>query len=429
MLLKEYDLEKKGCDELIKELKSREGETNKEVFQIVTEIISNVRANGDKALKEYSEKFDKVSLDKFLVDKSEIDGCFDKVEKEFISNMEEAGDNIIYYHQAQKSRGFILNKDNGVFLGQRVLPLDSVGVYVPGGTAAYPSSVLMNVIPAKVAGVEKIVMVTPPNKDGGLNPYIAVAAKIAGVDEIYKVGGAQAVAALAYGTESIPKVDKIVGPGNIFVATAKQLVFGTVDIDMIAGPSEILVIAEDGANPKFIAADLMSQAEHDKLASSIFVTTSKTLVGKVEEEIKKQVENLERKDIILESLTNHGKAIICKNLDECIEVSNSIAPEHLELMIDNPMEVLGKVKHAGSVFLGHYTAEPVGDYFGGTNHVLPTSGTARFFSALSVDSFIKKSSFLYYSDDAIQADGNKIINIANKEGLTAHANSIKVRLK
>lgn len=429
MLLKEYDLEKKGYDELVKELKSREGETNKEVFQIVTEIISNVRANGDKALKEYSEKFDKVTLDKFLVDKSEIDNCFDKVEKEFISNMEEARDNIIYYHEAQKSRGFILNKDNGVFLGQRVLPLDSVGVYVPGGTAAYPSSVLMNVIPAKVAGVEKIVMVTPPNKDGGLNPYIAVAAKIAGVDEIYKVGGAQAVAALAYGTESIPKVDKIVGPGNIFVATAKQLVFGTVDIDMIAGPSEILVIAEDGANPKFIAADLMSQAEHDKLASSIFVTTSRTLVGKVEEEIKKQVENLERKDIILESLTNHGKAIICNNLDECIEVSNNIAPEHLELMIDNPMEVLGKVRHAGSVFLGHYTAEPVGDYFGGTNHVLPTSGTARFFSALSVDSFIKKSSFLYYSDDAIQADGNKIINIANKEGLTAHANSIKVRLK
>lgn len=429
MLLKEYDLEKKGYDELVKELKSREGETNKEVFQIVTEIISNVRANGDKALKEYSEKFDKVTLDKFLVDKSEIDNCFDKVEKEFISNMEEARDNIIYYHEAQKSRGFILNKDNGVFLGQRVLPLDSVGVYVPGGTAAYPSSVLMNVIPAKVAGVEKIVMVTPPNKDGELNPYIAVAAKIAGVDEIYKVGGAQAVAALAYGTESIPKVDKIVGPGNIFVATAKQLVFGTVDIDMIAGPSEILVIAEDGANPKFIAADLMSQAEHDKLASSIFVTTSRTLVGKVEEEIKKQVENLERKEIILESLTNHGKAIICNNLDECIEVSNNIAPEHLELMIDNPMEVLGKVRHAGSVFLGHYTAEPVGDYFGGTNHVLPTSGTARFFSALSVDSFIKKSSFLYYSDDAIQADGNKIINIANKEGLTAHANSIKVRLK
>lgn len=429
MLLKEYDLEKKGYDELVKELKSREGETNKEVFQIVTEIISNVRANGDKALKEYSEKFDKVTLDKFLVDKSEIDNCFDKVEKEFISNMEEARDNIIYYHEAQKSRGFILNKDNGVFLGQRVLPLDSVGVYVPGGTAAYPSSVLMNVIPAKVAGVEKIVMVTPPNKDGELNPYIAVAAKIAGVDEIYKVGGAQAVAALAYGTESIPKVDKIVGPGNIFVATAKQLVFGTVDIDMIAGPSEILVIAEDGANPKFIAADLMSQAEHDKLASSIFVTTSRTLVGKVEEEIKKQVENLERKEIILESLINHGKAIICNNLDECIEVSNNIAPEHLELMIDNPMEVLGKVRHAGSVFLGHYTAEPVGDYFGGTNHVLPTSGTARFFSALSVDSFIKKSSFLYYSDDAIQADGNKIINIANKEGLTAHANSIKVRLK
>jgi histidinol dehydrogenase len=287
----------------------------------------------------------------------------------------------------------------------------------------------MNIIPAKVAGVSQIVMVTPPNKDGGINPYIGVAAKIAGVDKIYKVGGAQAIGALAYGTETIPRVDKIVGPGNIFVNVAKKLVFGKVGIDMIAGPSEILIIADEGANPSFVAADLMSQAEHDVLASSILVTTSEKLYKEVEIELSKQVEVLERKDIIVKSLTNHGKVIICDSIDECLEVSNKVAPEHLELMVDNSMELLGKVKNAGSVFLGHNTPEPIGDYFGGTNHVLPTNGTARFFSALSVDSFIKKSSFLYYSEEAIQEDGNKIINIANKEGLTAHANSVKVRLK
>lgn len=337
--------------------------------------------------------------------------------------------NIEYYHNAQKSRGFILNKDNGIFLGQRVIPLDSVGVYVPGGTAAYPSSVLMNVIPAKVAGVKEIIMITPPNKEGKLNPYIGVAAKVAGVSKIYKVGGAQGIAALANGTESIPKVDKIVGPGNIFVATAKRLVFGKVDIDMIAGPSEILVVADENANPKYIAADLMSQAEHDRLASSILVTTSKQLYEEIEKELEAQIKDLDRKEIIEEALKNYGKAIICNSIDECIEVSNRFAPEHLELMAENPMELLGKIRHAGSVFLGNNTPEPVGDYFGGTNHVLPTNGTARFYSALSVDSFIKKSSFLYYSEEAIKRDGEKIINIANKEGLTAHANSVKVRVK
>ena len=287
----------------------------------------------------------------------------------------------------------------------------------------------MNVIPAKVAGVSEIVMVTPPGKDGGINPYIGVAAKVAGIDKIYKVGGAQAVAALAYGTESIKKVDKIVGPGNIFVATAKRMVFGTVDIDMIAGPSEILIVADANANPRYVAADLMSQAEHDKLASSILITTSKELYEAVEKELALQIETLERKEIIEASLKSFGKVIICESIDECIDISNIVAPEHLELMVNNPMEYLGKVKHAGSVFLGYNTPEPVGDYFGGTNHVLPTSGTARFSSPLSVDSFIKKSSFLYYSDRAIQEDGEKIINIANKEGLTAHANSVKVRLK
>ena len=428
-MLKLIDLENYNSNILLKELKDREEEVKEEVLGSVSNIIEDVRKNGDKALKAYTEKFDRVVLDDFEVSIEELDECFIKIEKNFIENLEEAKENIEYYHNAQKSRGFILNKDNGIFLGQRVIPLDSVGVYVPGGTAAYPSSVLMNVIPAKVAGVKEIIMITPPNKEGKLNPYIGVAAKIAGVSKIYKLGGAQGIAALANGTESIPKVDKIVGPGNIFVATAKRLVFGKVDIDMIAGPSEILVIADKNANAKYIAADLMSQAEHDRLASSILVTTSKKLYEEVEKELEAQIKDLDRKEIIEEALKNYGKAIICNSIEECIEVSNRFAPEHLELMAENPMELLGKVRHAGSVFLGNNTPEPVGDYFGGTNHVLPTNGTARFYSALSVESFIKKSSFLYYSEEAIQKYGEKIINIANKEGLTAHANSVKVRVK
>lgn len=428
-MLKIFDLEKGGWNLLLDELKERDEEASEEIVSSVTSIINGVKKNGDKALKEYTESFDKVSLKEFKVSEDEIDVCFSKVENKFIDNLKEAKKNIEYYHNAQKGRGFILNKDKGVFLGQRVMPLDSVGVYVPGGTAAYPSSVLMNVIPAKVAGVQEIVMVTPPDKDGGINPYIGVAAKIAGVDKIYKVGGAQAIAALAHGTETIPKVDKIVGPGNIFVAVAKRLVFGKVDIDMIAGPSEILIVADENADPRYVAADLMSQAEHDRLASSILVTTSKKLYKEVEKELDIQIEALERKDIIRKSLTNYGKVIICDSIDECIEVSNKIAPEHLELMVANSMELLGKVKHAGSVFLGDNSPEPVGDYFGGTNHVLPTNGTARFFSPLSVDSFVKKSSFLYYSEEALKEDGEKIINIAEKEGLTAHANSVKVRLR
>ena len=428
-MLKMYNLEEKGWDNLIKELKEREEEVSSDLTSIVSEILNKVSIEGDSAIKSYTEKFDKVSLESMEVSEEEIKECFESVDKTFIDNMKEAKDNIEFYHNAQKSRGFILNKANGVYLGQRILPLEFVGVYVPGGTAAYPSSVLMNVVPAKVAGVENIIMVTPPNKEGGINPYIGVAAKLAGVDKIYKVGGAQAIGALAYGTETIPKVDKIVGPGNIFVAIAKKLVFGTVDIDMIAGPSEILVVADESANPRYIAADLMSQAEHDKLASSILVTTSEKLYKEVEIELEKQIKLLERKEIIKESLLNNGKVILCKNIDECIEVSNKVAPEHLELAVDNAMELLGKIKNAGSVFLGHNTAEPIGDYFGGTNHVLPTNGTARFFSALSVDSFIKKSSYLYYSEEALKEDGEKIINIANKEGLTAHANSVRVRIE
>lgn len=415
--------------ELIKALKERTAETEQDVITSVKNILSKVKEEGDKALFDFTKNFDKVELDKLEVSAEEIDECFNKVEDDFIQALKEAKVNIEDYHNKQKANGFLMTKDKGVYLGQRVIPLEKVGVYVPGGTAAYPSSVLMNVIPAKVVGVDQIIMVTPPDKNGGINPYIGVAAKIAGIDKIYKVGGAQAIAALAYGTESIPKVDKIVGPGNIFVATAKKLVFGQVDIDMIAGPSEILVIADEKSNPVHVAADLMSQAEHDKLASAILVTTSRELCEKVEGELDKQAKTLEREEIIRDSLRDFGKAIICESIEECIDVSNSIAPEHLEIMVDDPMQYLGLVRNAGSVFLGRYCPEPVGDYFGGTNHVLPTSGTARFFSALSVDSFIKKSSFIYYSKEAIMENGEKIITLANKEGLTAHANSIKVRLK
>lgn len=413
---------------LISELKGRIVETEQEIILLVTSILSKVKKEGDKALFDFTKSFDKVDLKNLKVSAKELDECFSKVEDDFVKALEEARVNIQDYHKKQKANGFIMTKDKGVYLGQRVLPLEKVGVYVPGGTAAYPSSVLMNVIPAKVAGVSEIIMVTPPDKNGGINPYIGVAAKIAGIDKIYKVGGAQAIGALAYGTESIEKVDKIVGPGNLFVATAKKLVFGEVDIDMIAGPSEILVIADEKSDPSFVAADLMSQAEHDKLASSILVTTSKELYEKVEFELEKQVRTLKREDIIRTSLNDFGSAIICKNIEECIDVSNAIAPEHLELMVDDPMKYLGGVKNAGSVFLGRYCPEPIGDYFGGTNHVLPTSGTARFFSPLSVDSFIKKSSFIYYSKEAIKENGEKIITLANKEGLTAHANSVKVRL-
>ncbi|MBB6714346.1 histidinol dehydrogenase [Clostridium gasigenes] len=427
-MLRLMELTEKNKTSLIKELKEREKEDDLEVVARVSNILSKVKKLGDKALLSFTKEFDGVDLKTLEVKSEELDNAFKLVEKEFTNALEEAALNIKEYHENQKNRGYIFNKEDGVYMGQRVIPLEKVGIYVPGGTAAYPSSVLMNVIPAKVAGVKEIIMVTPPSKDGGINPYIAVAAKISGIDKIYKVGGAQAVGALAYGTETIPKVDKIVGPGNMFVAIAKRLVFGKVDIDMIAGPSEILVIGDKNANPKYIAADLMSQAEHDKLASSILVTTSMELYKNVENEIEKQVEELERKEIIKASLKNFGIAIVCNNLKECIEISNILAPEHLEIMTENPMELLGEVKNAGSVFLGHYSPEPVGDYFGGTNHVLPTNGTARFFSPLSVDSFIKKSSYLYYSEEALKKHGEKIILLAQKEGLTAHANSVKVRL-
>ncbi len=378
-------------------------------------------------MREYTLKFDGHMPSKFEISREEIDSSPDKCDRDFILALYKAADNIRDFHARQKQQSWLEPKQNGVILGQRIRGLKRVGVYVPGGTAAYPSSVLMNVIPAKIAGVKEIVMVTPPQKDGTANPDILAAAKIAGVDRVFLMGGAQAVAALAYGTQSVPKVDKIVGPGNIFVATAKKLLYGTVDIDMIAGPSEILIVADKSANPKFLAADLMSQAEHDKMASAILLTTSEETANETAKELSRQMQTLERRDIIEQSLNDFGAIIVCKDISEAVDFANELAPEHLELAVENPMEYIGRVDNAGSVFLGHYSPEPLGDYFAGPNHVLPTSGTARFFSPLSVDSFIKKSSFIYYTEPALSEAKDDIIKLAETEGLTAHANSIKVR--
>lgn len=381
--------------EFLAKLGERSRNTNKDVTETVSEIINNVMMNGDKAVREYTIKFDGKAPDAFEVPKEELTALTADCDPEFIATLKKAADNIRNFHERQKQQSWLTTKDNGVIMGQRIRGLKRVGLYVPGGTAAYPSSVLMNAIPAKIAGVSELIMVTPPGKDGKPNPDIMAAAAIAGVDRVFLMGGAQAVAALAYGTESVPKVDKIVGPGNIFVATAKKLLYGTVDIDMIAGPSEILVLADESANPKFLAADLMSQAEHDKLASAILITTSDKLAEDTTKEIYRQVEELSRKDIIEYSLDNYGVIIVCDTMERAIELANELAPEHLEVCCENPMEYVGKLDNAGSVFLGNYSPEPLGDYFAGPNHVLPTSGTARFFSPLSVDTFVKKSSFIY----------------------------------
>lgn len=426
--MKLKDVNIKDTEKLKEYLERRKEDINGDVINTVAGILQDVRVNKDEALTRYTKKFDKIQLESFEVTQKEITECFENIEPFFIESLKQAKENIEYYHRAQISNGYMLTKDMGIYLGQRVLPLDSVGVYVPGGRAQYPSSVLMNIIPAKIAGVKKITMITPPNKEGGIDPYIGVAAAIAGVDKIYKVGGAHGVAALAYGTETIEKVHKIVGPGNIYVAAAKKLVFGTVDIDMIAGPSEILVIADEGANPSYVAADLLSQAEHDPMASSILLTTSDKVAEEVNIELEKQLEQLPKKEIAEASIRDFGKVMVCSSLEECVNLSNKIAPEHLELMIKNPMEYLGLVCHAGSVFLGYYTCESIGDYYGGTNHVLPTGGTARFCSALSIDSFIKKSSYLYYSEEAVKKYGKNIIELAEKEDLYAHANAVKVRM-
>lgn len=422
-------IDSKDVQALSAYLESREAGVDQQMNAKVLDIIEQVRTRKDDALLEYTEKFDHVKLDSLIMSEEEIEAVMSKVDASLIADLKEAAENIACYHEKQLQEGYEIQKEDGVYLGQRVIPLERVGVYVPGGRAAYPSTVLMNVIPAKIAGVKEIVMVTPPSADGSVDPVIAAAAHIAGVTRICKVGGAQAVAALAYGTQSIPRVDKIVGPGNAYVACAKRLVYGKVDIDMIAGPSEILVIADKGADPEYVAADMISQAEHDPMASSILITDDETLVEKVEEALQRQSDALPRQEIIAQSLTRYGTVMVCDTMEECIEKANAIAPEHLELMVQDARSWLPLVRNAGSVFLGYYTCESIGDYFGGCNHVLPTNGTARFASALSCDSFIKKSSYLHYSKEALQRDGGKIMNIAHHESLDGHAKAVKVRMK
>ncbi|MBR0454538.1 MAG: histidinol dehydrogenase [Clostridia bacterium] len=397
------------------------------VADTVSEIIKTVREKGDSALFAFCEKFDKVKLSSLEVSPEEIEAAFLAVEPEFVEILKEAKENIYAFHSRQVRNSFLINEKDGVVIGQKVIPIEKVGLYVPGGTAAYPSSVLMNAIPAKIAGCSEIVMVTPPSADGSVNPAILAAAKVAGVDRIFKVGGAQAVAALAYGTESVPAVDKIVGPGNAFVAEAKKQVFGRVAIDMIAGPSEILVVADSTCNPVYVAADLLSQAEHDKNATAVLVTDSKELASATAEELERQLSLLSREEIARTSVENNGKIIITKDINEAIEVANALAPEHLEICVDEPFKYLDKIRHAGSVFMGKYCPEALGDYFAGPNHTLPTSGTARFSSPLSVDDFVKKTQFSYYTEDALAKVASKVEYFAKKEGLTAHARSAIIR--
>ncbi|MDW8801169.1 histidinol dehydrogenase [Clostridium sp. A1-XYC3] len=424
----------KDTDEGIKylsALRDREESVQREVIVRVEEILKGIKDEGDDALIKYTNILDsdKVNKENICVTKEELEEAYKQVEGEFLEAIKLAAKNIRFFHEKQKKNSWMVTKEDGVILGQNIRALENVGIYVPGGTAAYPSSVLMNAIPAEVAGVDNIIMVTPPLKDGSINPNILVAADIAGVDKIYKAGGAQAIGALAFGTESIEKVDKVVGPGNMYVAMAKKSVYGYVDIDMIAGPSEIMVIADDSGKAEYIAADLMSQAEHDRLASAVLVTTSQKLAEKVRKELERQVKSLSRKDIIVDSLQNYGVIIVVDSLQEAIDMANKIAPEHLELCIKEPFRALGDIKNAGSIFLGDYAPEPLGDYLAGPNHVLPTSGTARFFSPLSVDDFVKKSSFIHYSKEALLEVGGKVVKLAETEGLTAHANSISIRMK
>ncbi|MEA4827086.1 MAG: histidinol dehydrogenase [Clostridium sp.] len=424
-------VDKKNKDYYTEDLKDRAEAVQKEVIIAVEEILEDVKKNGDNAVVKYTNRFDSelINPQNVRVSVDEIKKAYEIVDKKFIEAIKLSKENVWFYHEKQKQKSWMVTKEDGIMLGQQVRALDIVGIYVPGGTAAYPSSVIMNTIPAKVAGVKKVVMVTPPSKDGNINPNILVAADIAGVDEIYKVGGAQGVGALAYGTETIPKVDKIVGPGNIYVAMAKRSVYGFVDIDMIAGPSEILIISDENGDPKLIAADLMSQAEHDILASAILVTTSNDLALKVRNELERQVKTLSRKDIICTSIRDYGAIFVVDNIKDAIEISNVIAPEHLEVMVEEPFKILGELKNAGSIFLGKYAPEPLGDYMAGPNHVLPTNGSAKFFSPLSVDDYIKKSSFIYYSEEGLSKVKDQIVTIAETEGLTAHANSIKVRFE
>ena len=397
------------------------------VEQIVADILADVRENGDRAVLAYCEKFDKAKLSSLAVTKEEIDEAVAAVEPEFLAVLEKAAKNIRHFHERQKRNSFLLNDTPGVLMGQKVIPVDRAGIYVPGGTAAYPSTVLMDSIPAKIAGVPEVIMVTPPNAEGKINPAILAAARVAGIDKIFKVGGAQAVAALAYGTESIPRVDKIVGPGNAFVAEAKKQVFGKVSIDMIAGPSEILIVADAKSRPEVVAADLLSQAEHDRMASAVLVTDSAELAGKVSAELERQIPLLPRAEIARASVDNNGKIIVADSLCRAIDIANEIAPEHLELCVDNPFDYLDSIRHAGSVFLGRNCPEALGDYLAGPNHTLPTSGTAKFSSPLSVDDFVKKMQYTYFTADALADVAHDVERFALKEGLAAHAKSAVIR--
>ena len=417
------------CQSFVEDLKSRVGETSQEIEDAVREILLQVRARGDQAVREYAQKFDGWCPERLELSREEMEEIAKDCDPAFLTSLKKAAENIRAFHQRQKQQSRIDPLANGIITGQRVRGLHRAGVYVPGGTAGYPSSVLMNVIPAQVAEVGEIVMTTPPGRAGRPDPNIIAAALVAGVDRVFLMGGAQAVAALAYGTQSVPKVDKIVGPGNIFVVTAKKQLYGVVDIDMIAGPSEILIVADETADPKFLAADLMSQAEHDKMASAILITPCEALAQATVGELYRQMETLSRREIIEASLDRYGGIIVCETMDQAVEFANELAPEHLEICVNNPFDYLGRLDNAGSIFMGHYSPEPLGDYFAGPNHVLPTGGTARFFSPLSVDDFIKKSSFLYYPKEELMKAGADIIRLAETEELTAHANSVKVRLE
>lgn len=430
-MMRIVNLSKESRTSLLNDLLKRSPNNYGKYESAVSEIIEKVKAEGDTAIFAYTKQFDKCELtvENIRVNEAEINEAVNAIDPKLYEVMEKAAANIRAYHEKQVRNSWFDAKPDGTILGQKITPIAKAGVYVPGGKAAYPSSVLMNVIPAKVAGVEKVVMVTPPGANGKVNPGTLAAAKVAGVDEIYKVGGAQAIAALAFGTESIPKVDKITGPGNIFVALAKKAVYGHVSIDSIAGPSEILVLADATANPRYIAADLLSQAEHDELASAILITTSPTLAEKVSEQVEEFISELSRTDIMRKSIDNYGYILVADSMEEAIDAANEIASEHLEILTENPFEVMTRIKNAGAIFLGEYSSEPLGDYFAGPNHILPTNGTAKFFSPLSVDDFIKKSSIISYSRSALEAVHKEIEFFAENEGLTAHANSIKVRFE
>ena len=425
------ELTEETKDNLLEKLLKRSPNSYGQFEQTVNDIITQVRERGDEALFEYTKKFDKCEINQqtIKVTDREIAEAYEKVEPELVKVMKKSAENITRFHQKQLHNSWMVPEENGTLLGQKITPIAISGVYVPGGKAAYPSSVLMNVLPAKVAGVSRIIMTTPPGADGKVNPGTLVAADIAGVSEIYKVGGAQAIAAMAFGTESIPRVNKITGPGNIFVALAKKACFGFVSIDSIAGPSEILVLADETANPRFVAADLLSQAEHDEMASAILITTSKELAENVSDEVEQFTRQLSREEIIRKSLNNYGYILVAENMDQAIDAANEIASEHLEILTKNPYETMTKIKNAGAIFLGEYSSEPLGDYFAGPNHILPTNGTAKFFSPLNVDDFLKKTSIISYSRDALKEVHKDIELFSEKEGLTAHANSIKVRFE